>query len=86
MSLAHRAPATHGGALFCCSPASEALAQELADLVGGSWETVTWVSDVMIMANGATIPHELPARASRAASNWWNTAVTTTLARRNDGS
>jgi hypothetical protein len=66
---------------FSCAPGHETLAAELADLVDGTWETMQGVGNVMIMANGATVPAVLPAQASREAVAWWHKSVTTTLAR-----
>jgi hypothetical protein len=68
------------GAHFACGPDHEALAAELAELVHGSWELTPGVHDVMIMPNGARVPHELPGHASQAAVVWWQRSVTTTLA------
>ena len=53
-----------GRPCFFCAPGHETLASELADLVDGTWETTHGIADVMIMANGATVPGALPARAS----------------------
>ena len=66
---------------FSCAPGHETLAAELADLVDGTWETTQGIANVMIMANGATVPAVLPAPASDEASAWWHKSVTTTLAR-----
>ena len=68
------------GASFSCGPGSERLAAELADLVGGSWQVMPGVRNVVLMANSATVPRELPARASPEALTWWHRAVTTNLA------
>jgi hypothetical protein len=73
-----------GRPCFSCAPGHETLAAELADLVGGTWETMRGIVDVMIMANGATVPGVLPAQASDEASAWWHKSVTTTLARTPD--
>jgi hypothetical protein len=67
------------GASFVCGPGSEGLAAELAALVGGSWAFMPGVHDVMVLANGATVPRELPGQPSRAALAWWHRSVTTTL-------
>jgi hypothetical protein len=72
-----QAPSTN--ASFCCAPGAEALAEELATLVGGSWETVTWVPGVFLMANGASVPRDPPEGASSAARHWWDSSVTTLL-------
>jgi hypothetical protein len=69
-----------GGACFGCGPGYEGLAAELAGLVNGSWVLTPGVHAVMIMANGATVPRELPGPASQEALAWWHTSVTTTLA------
>jgi hypothetical protein len=69
---------------FTCAPGYEALAAELADLVDGTWETTQGIADVMVMANGATVPGVLPAQASDEALAWWHKSVTTTLARTPD--
>ena len=69
-----------GGACFGCGPGYEGLATELADLVGGSWEVMPGVHDVMVLANGATVPRELPGRPSPEALAWWHQSVRTTLA------
>ena len=70
-----------GGACFGCGPGYEGLAAELAGLVNGSWLLTPGVHDVMIMANGATVPRELPGHASPGALAWWHNSVSTTLAR-----
>ena len=44
-------------------PGHETLAAELAELVDGTWETTQGIANVMIMANGATVPTVLPAQA-----------------------
>ena len=69
-----------GGACFGCGPGYEALAAELAGLVNGSWVLTPGVHDVMIMANGATVPRELPGPASQEALAWWHNSVSTALA------
>ena len=69
-----------GGACFGCGPGYEGLAAELAGLVNGSWVLTPGVHDVMIMANGATVPRELPGQASREALAWWHNSVSTALA------
>jgi hypothetical protein len=69
-----------GGACFGCGPGSEGLATELARLVNGSWVLTPGVYGVMIMANGATVPQELPGRPSPEALAWWHNSVSTTLA------
>ncbi len=69
------------GPCFSCAPGHEALAAELAGLVDGTWEITHGLGDVMIMANGATVPRVLPSQASDEASAWWQRSVTTTLAR-----
>jgi hypothetical protein len=69
---------------FSCAPGHETLAAELADLVDGTWETTQGIPNVMIMANGATVPGALPAQASDEALAWWHKSVTTTLARTPD--
>ena len=70
-----------GRPCFSCAPGHETLAAELAELVDGTWETTQGIANVMIMANGATVPAVLPAQASDEASAWWHKSVTTTLAR-----
>jgi hypothetical protein len=70
-----------GGPCFACAPAHETLAAELAGLVDGTWEIAQGIPDVMVMANGATVPLELPSQASAEALAWWHKSVTTTLAR-----
>jgi hypothetical protein len=70
-----------GRPCFSCAPGHETLAAELAELVDGTWETTQGVANVMIMANGATVPAALPAPASDEALAWWHKSVTTTLAR-----
>ena len=65
---------------FACGPGSEGLAAELAGLVGGSWALTPGIHGVMVMANGATVPRELPGRPSPEALAWWHRSVTTTLA------
>jgi hypothetical protein len=55
---------------FSCAPGHETLAAELADFVAGTWETTHRVANVMIMANGATVPAVLPAHASHEAVAW----------------
>ena len=70
-----------GRPCFSCAPGHETLADELADLVDGTWETVQGIADVMIMANGVTVPGVLPPQASDKALAWWHKSVTTTLAR-----
>jgi hypothetical protein len=69
-----------GGACFGCAPGYEGLAAELAGLVNGSWVLTPGVDDVMIMANGATVPRGLPGPASQEALAWWYRSVSTTLA------
>jgi hypothetical protein len=69
---------------FSCAPGHETLAAELADLVDGTWETIQGIPNVMIMANGATVPGALPVSASDEALAWWHKSVTTTLARTPD--
>ena len=69
-----------GGASFGCGPGYEDLAEELAGLVGGTWRLTSGVRTVIVMANGATVPRELPAQASQEARAWWHAAVTTRLA------
>jgi hypothetical protein len=71
-----------GGACFGCGPGSEGLAQELAGLVGGTWRLTPGVGTVVIMANGAAVPSELPGQPSPEARAWWHLAVTTRLAPR----
>jgi hypothetical protein len=39
----------------------ETLAAELAELVDDTWETTAGIANMMIMANGATVPGVLPA-------------------------
>ena len=70
-----------GQPCFSCAPGHEALAAELAGLVGGTWETLQGIPDVMVMANGATVPRELPGEPSHEASVWWDKSVTTMLSR-----
>ena len=70
-----------GRPCFACAPGHETLAAELADLVDGTWETTQGIADVMVMANGATVPEALSAQASDEALAWWHKSVTTTLAR-----
>src|SRR5204863_7982100 len=70
-----------GRPCFSCAPGHETLAAELADLVDGTWETTQGIANVMIMANGATVPGALPAQASDEALAWWQKSVTTTVAR-----
>ena len=65
---------------FSCAPGHETLAAELADLVDGTWETMHGLANVMIMANGATVPAVLPGEASHEALAWWHKSVATTLA------
>jgi hypothetical protein len=66
-----------GRPCFSCAPGHETLAAELADLVDGTWETTQGIANVMIMANGATVPAVLPAPASDEAGmavapdRWW---------------
>jgi len=79
ISSGRSAMPTNGRAHFCCAPGSEDLADELASLVAGSWESVNWVHGVMIMANGATVPRDLPEHASPAARSWWSASVTNNL-------
>jgi hypothetical protein len=77
-----------GRPCFACAPGHETLAAELADLVDGTWETTQGIADVMVMANGATVPGALSAQASDEALAWWHKSVTMTLARtpdRNNG-
>jgi hypothetical protein len=69
-----------GGACFGCGPGYEDLAAELAGLVNGSWILTRGVHDVMIMANGATVPRELPGQPSQEALAWWHNSVSTMLA------
>jgi hypothetical protein len=69
-----------GGACFGCGPGYEGLAVELADLVGGRWELTPGVHGVMVLANGATVPRELPGQPSPQALAWWHQSVRTTLA------
>jgi hypothetical protein len=69
-----------GGAHFGCGHDDEALAAELAELVDGSWEHLAGIRGVMIMANGARVPRELPGQPSEAAAAWWDRSVATTLA------
>jgi hypothetical protein len=69
-----------GGARFGCGPGYEGLATELAGLVNGSWVLTSGVHGVMIMANGATVPRQLPGQASQEALAWWHHSVSTTLA------
>jgi len=71
--------AVRDGASFGCGPDSEGLAAELAALVGGSWTRMPGVQDVMLLANGATVPRDLPGKPSQAALAWWHRSVTTTL-------
>jgi hypothetical protein len=66
---------------FVCAPGHETLAAELAGLVDGTWEIALGLGDVMVMANGATVPRVLPGQASDEALAWWRKSVTTTLAR-----
>lgn len=73
-----------GRPCFACAPGHETLAAELADLVDGTWETTQGIADVMVMANGATVPEALSAQASDEALAWWHKSVTTTLARTPD--
>jgi hypothetical protein len=73
-----------GRPCFSCAPGHETLAAELAELVDGTWETIQGIPNVMIMANGATVPGALPAPASDEALAWWHKSVTTTLARTPD--
>jgi hypothetical protein len=73
-----------GRPCFSCAPGHEPLAAELADLVDGTWETTQGIANVMIMANGATVPGALPVSASVEALAWWHKSVTTTLARTPD--
>ena len=70
-----------GRPCFSCAPGHETLAAELAGLVDGTWETTQGIANVMIMANGATVPRALPTQASDEAFAWWHKSVTTTLAR-----
>jgi len=49
-----------GRPCFSCAPGHETLAAELAELVDGTWETTAGIANVMIMANGATVPGALP--------------------------
>jgi hypothetical protein len=69
-----------GGACFGCTPGYEGLAAELAGLVDGSWVLTPGVHGVMILANGATVPRELPGQPSQEARAWWHNSVTTMLA------
>ena len=73
-----------GRPCFACAPGHETLAAELAELVDGTWETTQGIADVMVMANGATVPEALSAQASDEALAWWHKSVTTTLARTPD--
>jgi hypothetical protein len=73
-----------GRPCFSCAPGHETLAAELADLVDGTWESTQGIANVMIMANGATVPAVLPAQATDEASAWWHKSVSTTLARTPD--
>jgi hypothetical protein len=70
-----------GGPCFACAPEHETLAAELARLVDGTWEIARGIPYVMLMANSATVPRELPSQASAEALAWWHKSVTTTLAR-----
>jgi len=72
--------ALSGRACFGCAPGHEGLAAELAGLVNGSWVLTPGVHDVMIMADGATVPQELPGPASQEALAWWHRSVSPTLA------
>ena len=54
-----------GGACFGCGPGYEGLAAELGGLVNGSWVLTPGIHAVMIMANGATLPRELPGQPSQ---------------------
>jgi hypothetical protein len=71
-----------GGAHFGCGPDSEVLAAELADLVHGSWAPTTAIQGVVLMANGARVPRDLPGQPSEAARSWWRRSVATVLAPR----
>jgi hypothetical protein len=73
-----------GRPCFSCAPGHETLAAELAELVDGTWETTQGIPNVMIMANGATVPGVLPAQASDEALAWWHKSVTMTLAQTPD--
>jgi hypothetical protein len=73
-----------GRPCFSCDAGHETLAAELAELVDGTWETTPGIANVMIMANGATVPGALPAQASDEALAWWHKSVTTALAREPD--
>lgn len=77
---AHSERVGDGGAFFGCGPGYESLAAELAELVNGSSGLTSGVHGVMILANGATVPRELPGHPSQAAQAWWRESVTTTLA------
>jgi hypothetical protein len=68
-----------GGACFGCGPGYEGLAAELAGLVGGTWALTPGVGGVMVMANAATVPRELPGRPSDEALAWWHRSVSATL-------
>jgi hypothetical protein len=68
------------GACFGCGPGYEGLVAELAGLVNGTWVLTPGVHDVMIMANGATVPSELPGEPSQQALAWWHSSVTAMLA------
>ena len=68
-----------GAACFGCGPGQEALAAELARLVDGTWALTPGVRGVMLLANGAKVPQQLPGHASREALTWWHTSVRTAL-------
>jgi hypothetical protein len=69
-----------GGACFGYTAGYEDLAAELAGLVDGSWVLTPGVHGVMLLANGATVPRELPGQPSQEARAWWHNSVTTMLA------
>jgi hypothetical protein len=64
---------------FCCGPGYERLAAELAGLTDGRWVLTPGIHGVMVMANRATVPRELPGQPSPEAGAWWFTSVTSAL-------
>jgi hypothetical protein len=70
-----------GRPCFACAPGHETPGSRASRTRRWHLEITQGVADVMIMANGATVPGVLPGQASDEALAWWHKSVTTTLAR-----